>query len=78
MEREATVSWRVTKLEHQLEFARCESQDRAAEAMEARVAELLAVERATAAERGLDAVKVRQAKTKVVLQKSLAETNSVL
>ena len=67
MEREATVSWRVTKLEHQLEFARCESQDRAAEAMEARVAELLAVERATTAERGLDTAMVHQEETEVVL-----------
>ena len=59
MEREATVSWRVAKLEHQLESARRESQDRAAEATEARAVELLAAERAIAAERGLEAVKVR-------------------
>ena len=37
----------------------------------ARVVELLSVERATATERGLDAVKVHLAKTEVALQKSL-------
>jgi len=38
-----------------------------AEAMEARVAELLVVERATATEQGLDAVKVHQAETEAAL-----------
>ena len=49
-----------------------------AKATEARAVELLAVERATAAERGLDATKVHQAETEVVLQKSLAETEVAL
>ena len=49
-----------------------------AEAIEARAAELLVVERATAAERGLDVAKVCQAKTEAALQKSLAETEAVL
>ena len=40
--------------------------------------ELLAVEQATAAERGLAAAKVHQAKTKAVLQKSLAEIEVAL
>ena len=48
----------MAKLEHELESARRESQDRAAEVNEARAAELLTVERATAAEWGLDVVKV--------------------
>ena len=52
-----------------MESARCESQDRAAK--------LLAVERATAAERGLDAAKVRLAETKAV-EVQLAETEVAL
>ena len=67
MEREAAVSRRVAELVCQLESARRESQDRAAEATEARAAELLAVEQATAAEQGLDAVKVHQEETQAVL-----------
>ena len=55
---EVMVSWWVTKLERKLESAHCESQDWAAEAMEAWVVALLTVERATAAEWGLDAAKV--------------------
>ena len=46
--------------------------------MEARVAELLAVERATVAERGLDAAKVSQVETEVVLQKSMVKTEAAL
>ena len=57
MEREATMSWRVDELERQLESARHESQDRAAKVMEW----------ATAAERGLEAVKVHLAETEVAL-----------
>ena len=53
------MSWRVTKLERELESARCESQGRAAEVMEARAVELLVAEWATAAERGLEAAKIR-------------------
>ena len=63
MEQEAVVSWWVTELES----AHHESQDWVAEATKAWVVELLTVERATAAERGLDAVKVHQAETKVPL-----------
>jgi len=47
--REAEMSRRVTELERELEFARHESQDRVAKVTEARAAERLAVERATAA-----------------------------
>ena len=58
MEQEAVESWWVAKLKRQLESACHESQDRVAKAMEARAAKLLKVERATAAERGLDVAKV--------------------
>ena len=58
MEQEATTLWQVDDLRHQLESTRRESQDRAAEATGARVVELRAVERVTAAERELDAVKI--------------------
>ena len=54
-------------LRRQLESTHRESQDRAAEAMGARAVELLAVERATAVERELDAAKVHLAKTKAAL-----------
>ena len=43
------------------------SQDRAAEATEAWVTEVLAADWVTVAERGLEAVKAHQAKTKAVL-----------
>ena len=72
MEWEAVMSRQVDKLERQLESTRHESQDRAAE-----VVELLMVERATAAEQGLNVAKfllaetkaaeVRQAETEVAL-----------
>ena len=71
MEQEATASRRVDKLRHQLESARCESQDQAAKAMGAWATELRAVELATTAERELDAVKVHLAETEATLQKSL-------
>ena len=71
MEREATMSRRVDELERQLESARCKSQDQAAEATGERVVELLVVGQATAAERGLNVVKVHLAETEVVLKKSL-------
>ena len=71
MEREAMTLWWVDKIRHQLESTCHESQDRAAEAMGARAAELLAVEQATAAERELDAAKVHLAETEAALQKSL-------
>ena len=69
---------RVPELECQLESAWRESQDRAAEVTEARAAELLTAERATASERGLEAVKVRLVETKAMLQESLAKTEVVL
>jgi len=48
------------------------------EAIEARTMEQLAVERATAAERGLEAAKALQVETKAELQKSLADTKAAL
>ena len=51
----------------ELESTRHESQDRAVEVTEVRAVELLAAERATAAEWGLEAAKVHQAKIEVVL-----------
>ena len=71
MEREAVMSLWVGELECQLESTLCESQDWAAKAIGAWVVELLMAERATAAERGLDAAKVHQVETKAALQKSL-------
>ena len=85
MEREAVMSWQIDELEHQLESTHRESKDWVVEVTGARAAELLTVERATAAERGLAAaaeqatvaeqgqavVKVHLTKTKVALQKSL-------
>ena len=76
MGREAAMSWQVDELQRQLESARRESQDRAAEATRARAAELLAAERATATERGLDVAKVHLAETEVALQKSLEALES--
>ena len=67
MEQEATASCQVDELRHQLEFARRESQEWATEAIGAWAAELRAVERATAAERELDAVKAHLVETKAVL-----------
>ena len=57
----------MVELERELESARRESQNRAAEVTEVRAAKQLAVERATTAERGLEAAKARQAKTEVGL-----------
>jgi len=71
MEQEAAMSWRVDELERQLESTHCESQDRAAVAMGTWLSELLVMERATAAKRGLNAAKVHLAETKATLQKSL-------
>ncbi|XP_066337332.1 uncharacterized protein [Miscanthus floridulus] len=75
---EAAMSWRVAELEHELESTCHESQGRAAEATEVRATELLVVEWATAADQGLEAAKVRQAKTEAALQKSLVKTEVVL
>ena len=61
------VHARVTELERELESTHRESQDRAAKVTEARAAELFMTERATAAERGLEAAKVHQAKTEAAL-----------
>ena len=68
MEWEAMMSQWVDELELQLESTRHKSQDRAAKAMGARAAELLAAEWATAAERGLTIVKVHLTETEAVLQ----------
>ena len=48
----------MAELKRELKSARRESQDWAVEVTEARAAEQLTVERATAAERGLEAAKV--------------------
>ena len=69
---------RMAELERQLEFARRESLDRAAEATTVWVEGQRAAERATAAERGLEAAKAHQAETEAGLQKSLADTEAVL
>ena len=50
---------RVAKLEHQLESAPRESQDRATEVTAVRAEEQRAAERATTAEQGLEAMKAR-------------------
>ena len=71
MEQEAMASWRVNELRHQLESTHRESQDRAAETMGARAAELRAVKWATAVEWELDTVKVHLVETEAALQKSL-------
>ena len=69
---------RVAELERQLESAHRESQDRAAEAAAARAEGQRAAEWATAAERGLEAAKARQAETEAGLRTSLADTEVVL
>ena len=48
------------------------------EMTEVRAAGVLAAERATAAEQGLEVAKARQAKTEAALQKSLADTKVAL
>ena len=57
----------VDKLRHQLESARHDSQDRAADATGPRVVELCAVEQATTAKQELDAAKVHLVDTEAVL-----------
>ena len=59
--------WWVDELRHQLESAYHESLDRAVEAMGAWAMELCAVERATAVEWELNAVKVHLVETEVAL-----------
>ena len=68
----------MAELEHQLESAHRESQDRTVEVTAVQAEEQRAVEWATAAELGLEALKARQAKTEAGLQKSLANTKEVL
>jgi len=68
----------VAKLEHQLESACRESQDRAAEATMVRAEGQRAAKRATATERGLEVAKAHQAETEVGLQTSLADTEVAL
>ena len=67
MEQEAVVLWRVNELRHKLESAHCESQDWATKVTGARVVELRVVERATAAQRELDAVKAHLAEIEAAL-----------
>ena len=73
----AKHAW-MDELERRVESACRESQVWAAEAAAARVEEQCAAERATAAERGLEAAKVRQAKTEAGLWTSLANTEAAL
>ncbi|XP_066323773.1 uncharacterized protein [Miscanthus floridulus] len=68
----------MAKLEHRVESAYRESQARVAEASVVQAEEQRAAERMTATERGLEATKVRQAKTKAGLQTSLANIEAVL
>ena len=65
------MSWWVNKLRHQLESIYSESQDWAAKVTGAWATELCVIERATAAEQELDAVKAHLAETEAALQKSL-------
>ena len=67
MEQEAIASWQVNELRHQMESVCHESQDLAAETTGARATELLAVERAAAIKRELDAAKVHLAETEAAL-----------
>ena len=71
MEHEAMALRWVDKLRHELESAHYESQDWVAEAIGARAVKLRAVERATAAEQKLDAVKAHLSETEAVHRKSL-------
>ena len=68
----------MAEFERQLESTHRESLDWAAEATAVRAEGQRAAKRATAAERGLEAVKARQAETKVDLRTSLADTEVVL
>ena len=71
MEQEAVALQRVDELRHKLESTHRVSKDWAAKVTGAREAELRAVERATTAERELNAEKVHLGETEVALQKSL-------
>ena len=68
----------MAELECHLAFAHCESQDREAKATVAWVEGQRVVERATAVEQGLEAVKARQAETEAGLRTSLANIEAVL
>ena len=57
----------IVKFEHQLESACRESQDRSAEPTDAWAVEVLAVERTTATERGLEAAKAHHLETEAAL-----------
>ena len=59
MEREAATSWQVAELKRELESTHHESLDQATKVIEARAAELLVAEWATATEHKVEAVKVR-------------------
>jgi len=68
----------MAKLERRVESACRESQARVAEAVVAWAEELRVAERATAAERGLEAVKVRHEVTEARLRTSLTNTEVAL
>ena len=67
MEQEAVVLWRVDELRHKLESTRRESQDQSAEAMGAREAEWLMVERETTAKQKLHAAHAHLVGTEAAL-----------
>ena len=69
---------RMAELEHRVESAHHESQDRVAELAAARAEGYRAAKRAIAAEQGLEAMKAHQAETEVGLQASLASTEVAL
>ena len=68
----------MAEIERQLEYTRHESQDRAAKATVAWVEGQCVEERATATERGLEAVKAGRAEAKAELRASLADTEVAL
>ena len=69
---------RMAELERRVEFACYESQVRAAKEAAARAEGQRAAERATAAEQGLEAAKVRHEETEARLRTSLANTEAAL
>ena len=69
---------RTAELEHRVESACHDSQVRTAEAAVVRAEGQRAVERATAAEQGLEAAKAHHEEIKAGLQTSLANTEAAL
>ena len=68
----------MDELEHQLESAHRESQDRVAEVTAARVEGQRVAERAMAAKQGLEAAKAHQVETDTELRTSLADIEVAL